>query len=75
MTVRQLQRFEALIPEVRAQERLDESMVALAAQLQPKDRMRILKPWIDLAQGPVPPTPVDYGQAWNSLRGLVRRGR
>jgi hypothetical protein len=76
LTVRQLQRFEELIPEIRAQERLDESMVALAAVLRPKDRMRILKPWMDLAHGSAKPAqPKDHGRAWDSLRTMIRAGK
>jgi hypothetical protein len=75
LTVRQLQRFEDLIPEIRAQERLDEVIVALAPQLQPAARMRLLKPWMDLAHGPGEPAkPKDHGRAWDSLRTMIRVG-
>jgi hypothetical protein len=76
LTVRQLQRFEDLIPEIRAQERLDEVMVALAPHLQPGPRMRLLKPWIDLVRGSDEPTaPKDHARAWESLRTMIRMGR
>lgn len=51
-------------------------MVALAPQLQPAARMKLLKPWMDLAHGPGEPAkPKDHGQAWDSLRTMVRVGK
>ena len=73
LTLRQLEQFLALIPEIRAQERLEEAAVALSPHVSGAGRREILRSWLEAAErDALPAEPRDHEWAWDSLRGMVR---
>jgi hypothetical protein len=69
-----LQRFAELIPEIRAQERLDEAMIALLPHMKDRPRKDLLRAWRQAAGYEPPVSPSGgHDRAWDSLRSLVRR--
>jgi len=74
MSLRKIKRFADLIPEIRAQERLEEATVAIMPHLDKRARMDIARAWIALISQPeAQKTPRSHDRAWDSLRALVRR--
>jgi cytosine/adenosine deaminase-related metal-dependent hydrolase len=62
-----------LIPEIRAQERMEEAMVAVLPHVSRSAQREILRAWKILArQEGQPVSEATRDQAWNALRSVVR---
>ena len=73
--MRQLQRFLALIPEIRAQERLDDAMVGALPYMPRAVRLDVLGAWTRLARHTVAEPHRTHDQAWGALRMIIRAER
>jgi hypothetical protein len=72
--MRQLQRFLALIPEIRAQERLEDAVVGALPYMPRAARHEILGAWTRAARRVVEEPEGVRDRAWETLRTIMRVG-